>query len=791
VHRDIKPANLFVTRRGTIKVLDFGLARRTHARKLPGGFTLTAQPTASLSEEHLTSPGQAVGTVAYMSPEQARGEELDARTDIFSFGSVLYEMATGILPFVGGTTAVIFDAILHRVPVSILRLNPEAPVDLERIVNKSLEKDRRLRYQSVADLAVDLKRLKRELDSSGHPQQASTSLSGSKSHVARQGGEVPSSGRILITAAKRHKATMVAVFTALVVAVFAVAFAVFRWTTGGVPPLDLQNMRISRLTQNGKAINATLSPDGRYVVYVLAEGEKQSLWMRQVAAESSVQIMPADRMQFYGLTFSPDGNFLYFVAAGVGPNKNSNQSYLYKVPALGGTPRQLIADIDTAISIAPDGKRMAFVRGNPAKAESYLITANIDGGEAKVLTTRKNPQNFTGGIFTATEASLIPPAWSPDGQTIIASVSDSLLGGHFSVLAISVADGTEKKVYSTTSFIGRLQWMPDGKGLVMILADPLTGLRGQVWYVSYPDGKVRRITNDLTNYDPCCISLTKDAGAIAVIEDNYASDVWIALEGVAEKAQQITSAETVVGASWLTNDKIVIQNTRGDLLRFDRNGSNRLLLTGDEHNNTHLSGCGDGRHIVFESIRSGDHIWKMEADGSNPTRLTNGNGESFPLCSPDSKSVLYVDTSKALEIWKVSVEGGNPVEVSQGFSLPFFRISPDGKRIACLRVEFQPAPHYLMILIDADSGHKLSSMDGVPDASDFLWAPDGRALDFVVTRDSISNLFRQPLTSGPLKQITNFKSGRIFTSAWSPDGKQLAVARGKTEADVVVITSSK
>jgi Tol biopolymer transport system component len=187
-------------------------------------------------------------------------------------------------------------------------------------------------------------------------------------------------------------------------------------------------------------------------------------------------------------------------------------------------------------------------------------------------------------------------------------VSDSLLGGHFSVLAISAAEGTEKKIYTTTSFIGRLQWMPDGKGLVTILADPLTGLRGQVWYVSYPDGKVRRITNDLTNYDSCCISLTKDAGTIAVIEDNYASDVWIAPEGIADKAQQITSAESVVGASWLSNDKIVIQNTRGDLLRFDRNGSNRLLLTGDEHSNTHASGCGDGRHIVFESFRSGDHI---------------------------------------------------------------------------------------------------------------------------------------------------------------------------------------
>jgi serine/threonine protein kinase/Tol biopolymer transport system component len=776
MHRDIKPANLFVTRRGSIKILDFGLARKTHARKLSAGSSLSAQATASLSEEHLTSPGQALGTVAYMSPEQARGEELDTRTDIFSFGAVLYEMATGRPPFNGATTAVIFDAILRRAPVSLLRLNPEASVELERITNKALEKDRRLRYQTVSDLTVDLKRLKREIDSSAHQQ---ASLSAAQPTVADQGG-IPSTGRILTARAKRHRFAIAGPFAVLLLAISVVAFAVYRWNSGSASPLNLQNMRISRLTENGKAINATISPDGRYVVYVLAEGEKNSLWIRQVAAESGVQIAAAGLMEFLGLTFSQDGNFIYFTAIGV---DHPEVGYLYEMPVLGGIPRQLLRNIDTAISIAPDGKRMAFVRGNPLKGESYLVAANIDGSDEKVLVTRKNPQTFTWG-----STELVPPAWSPDGQTIIASVSDRLQGGKFSVLAVSVSDGAEKEIYTTTSFIGRLQFMPDGRGLVMVLADPLTELRGQLWYVSYPSGKVSRITNDLTNYDPCCISITRDASMIAVIESNYASDVWVAPGGIADKARQITSAESVVSTTWLSNDQIVIQNTRGELIRVDRDGRDRILLTGDEHSNSHPSSCGDARHIVFESLRSGDNVWKMEADGSNPTRVTKGQGESSPECFSDGKWIAYLDTSKDQELWRVPLEGGQPVQLSQPLLNPLFRISPDGRLIAYLAIDLQS--HWIATVIDADSGHKVSSTD-VPSVGDFSWAPDGHALDFIITRDAVSNLFRQPLTGGPARQITNFTSGRIFSAAWSPDGAQLALARGQSGADVVLITNPK
>ena len=165
IHRDIKPANIFVTQRGQPKILDFGLAKLAVGKQVAEGVGASALPTAGTTEELLTSPGLARGTVAYMSPEQARGEELDARTDLFSFGAVLYEMSTGKLAFSGNTSALIFQAILDRAPLSLLRLNPELPAKLEEIVSKTLEKDRKLRYQSAAELRTDLQRLKRDTDS--------------------------------------------------------------------------------------------------------------------------------------------------------------------------------------------------------------------------------------------------------------------------------------------------------------------------------------------------------------------------------------------------------------------------------------------------------------------------------------------------------------------------------------------------------------------------------------------------------------------------------------------------
>ena len=786
IHRDIKPANIFVTKRGHAKVLDFGLAKLTHSARISEA-AVAGEPT--MSEEHLTSPGTAIGTVAYMSPEQVRAKALDMRTDLFSFGAVLYEMATGTLPFRGESSGAIFDSILNKAPVPPVRLNPDLPLELERIIHKCLEKDREMRYQHARDILTDLKRLRRDTDS-GHPT-ATTNVDSSTS-AARVDLEAsrPSSGAIILAEARRHKGKLAVILVGS--ALFMLLLGIYwSWLSSHKSEWNFQSMKISRVTQSGNASLAAISPDGHYVVYAFVDGENQGLNVRQVATGSDVEILQRDKVLFWGVTFSPDANYIDFVRS---EKNNLFNTYLYSMPVLGGTPHLVTrGGADSVGSYSPDGTHFAYLR---VGEKLDLLIAKADGTEERVLASAPPTDEFMG------------TAWSPDGKRIAFSTLDTTKGLRFVLWDVSVSNGSMREIYSAPDAIGRPRWLPDGTGLMVTIGDRSQAFRGQLWFVSYPQGVARRLTNDLLDYDLCCLDLTRDGQTLVDNEQTRVSSLWVAPGGDATRAKQITTNDVTVNSfSWMPNGNIAFAAGNGNILSVKQDGSGRTLLTPNQQLNSSPSACGDGRYVVFTSYREQKQgIWRMDADGSNPVRIVDETLAQGPLCSPDGKWVVYLRGPVWFPI-RVPIGGEKPPQIiaqdsvaaspiyGAGFLLPT-QISPDGKLFAYLKwsdpgVNPPPTGSKPLVLkvIPLGGGAPVHQFDWPALAVGPRWAPKGDALQYVLTKNGVSNLWEQKLAGGAKKQITNFQSGLIFDFAWSQDGKQLALSRGTTSSDVILISN--
>ena len=797
IHRDIKPENVMLRRDGYVKVLDFGLAKL--AEHPLSSVDMEAQTRALVK----TDPGAVMGTVAYMSPEQARGAEVDQRTDIWSLGIVLYEMLTGQVPFRGKSAGHTIVSIQDEEPPPLSRFVPEVPEALQELISDALAKDAEAR-PAAKQLLARLKRLKRRLDAGTHLDQsvapnvsgANVELSGGTTAQpgipSTLGDSAPSATNAAVAGTitgthstapptKRGR-SLVAVVALLAVALAAGAFAAYRFGWLAKTKAPAGQMKFTRLTNTGQASDADISPDGKFVVHVKREAGRSSLWLRQVETTSDTQILPPTDDIIAAITFSRDGAYIYFLRAQ--PNAAGS---LYQMSLLGGTPRKLTDSVISRVTLSPDGKRMAFIRLR-SPGESLMVVANSDGTGERVLAVRKQPNAFALGS----------PSWSPDGKSIASGVLNVEEGNtHSALVEVDVESGAERRITPERwAGVQAVAWLPDKSGLVFTATE--MGTPGsQIWHLSYPEGVVRKVTNDLNSYSS--VRLTADASALVTVQTEGEANIWVGPAGEAARAKQITSGRArggQAGISWTPDGRIVYTAQEGGLLQIwimNAEGTGaRQLTTSANRGNSQPAVTPDGRYIIFRSRRSGTwDIWRMDLDGGNVKQLTQGSNDNYARPSPDSRWVVFSSNrAGVVNLWKVSIDGGEPVRLTEKFTVNP-AVSPDGKLIACHYREHADAP-YKIALIPFEGGEPVRLLDfsqrfvGNPG---LRWTPDGRAILYAETQGGVSNIWSLPVEGGPPKQITDFKADEIFRFDYSRDGRQLVASRGQITNDVVLISN--